>query len=137
MNLYIKLQDGNPVDHPILEDNFKQAFPEIDTNNLPPTFGIFTRKPKPNIGPYEEYMGVEYVQEGESYTDSHIVRQFTPEEIAAKQQSVRLQWAVQGYPSWIFNEEQCVFESPTPYPSDGARYIWDEPTTSWVLFEET
>lgn len=135
MKLYIRLQDGNPVDHPILEDNFIQAFPDIDTNNLPPTFSEFVRVPQPTTGPYEEYMGVEYVKDGDVYTDSHIVRQLTEEEKAAKKQSARYQWAVQGYPSWIFNEELCVFEPPTPYPTDGLTYQWDESTTSWVQFE--
>jgi exodeoxyribonuclease VII large subunit len=33
---------------------------------------------------------------------------------------------------WVFNEELCRFESPTPKPDDGKAYIWDEPTTSWA-----
>jgi len=36
------------------------------------------------------------------------------------------------YPSWIFNEETCLWESPTPYPTDDKIYHWDETTTSWV-----
>ena len=137
MNLYIRLQDGTPVDHPILEDNFKQAFPDIDTENLPPTFGKFVRVSRPaNIGPYEEYMGVEYVKNGDVYTDSHILRQFTDEEKAAKQQEAHDQWSKIGFPSWIFNEERCLFESPIPYPTDGQIYKWDEPTLSWVKLED-
>jgi len=36
------------------------------------------------------------------------------------------------YASWTINETSCVWEPPTPYPQDDKRYIWDEPTTSWV-----
>ena len=41
-------------------------------------------------------------------------------------------YAPQPYPSWTLNETSCVWESPTPMPSDGKIYTWDEATTSWV-----
>lgn len=36
------------------------------------------------------------------------------------------------FASWSLNEETCLWESPSPYPSDGKIYVWDEPTTNWV-----
>jgi hypothetical protein len=38
------------------------------------------------------------------------------------------------YNSWVFNEETCLWDPPTPRPSDlGTKlYLWDEITTSWV-----
>jgi hypothetical protein len=41
-------------------------------------------------------------------------------------------YAPQPYPSWILNEETCLWEAPTPMPTDGKIYIWDEPTKTWV-----
>ena len=38
----------------------------------------------------------------------------------------------QPYPSWILNETSCIYEAPTPYPTDDLMYSWDEDTTSWV-----
>jgi hypothetical protein len=38
----------------------------------------------------------------------------------------------QPYPSWIFDENTCVWFPPTPMPEDGKYYNWDESTTSWV-----
>jgi len=38
----------------------------------------------------------------------------------------------QPYPSWILNEETCIYEAPVPYPQDDKMYFWDEETTSWV-----
>jgi len=38
----------------------------------------------------------------------------------------------QPYPSWTLNEDTCLWEPPVPFPTDGQRYYWDEPTTSWV-----
>jgi len=37
------------------------------------------------------------------------------------------------FPSWVLNEETCLWDAPVPYPQDGKPYRWDEPTTSWVL----
>jgi hypothetical protein len=37
------------------------------------------------------------------------------------------------YPSWILNEETCIWEAPVLYPNDGQLYSWDETTKSWVL----
>jgi hypothetical protein len=37
----------------------------------------------------------------------------------------------QPYPSWLLNEDTCLWEAPTPYPENGKRYSWDEATTSW------
>ena len=38
----------------------------------------------------------------------------------------------QPFASWILNEDTCLWESPTPYPTDGKIYEWDEPTLAWV-----
>lgn len=39
------------------------------------------------------------------------------------------------FPSWVLNEETCLWSSPVPYPTDNKRYSWDEATTSWVELE--
>lgn len=36
------------------------------------------------------------------------------------------------YPSWVLNEQTCLWEPPTPYPNDGKAYKWDEATQSWI-----
>ena len=38
------------------------------------------------------------------------------------------------YPSWILDEETCLWNPPTPMPTDGKIYNWDEATTSWTEF---
>ena len=50
MNLYIRLIDGKPFEHPIFEDNLIEAFPEIDLNNLPPNIVKFNRIPIEECG---------------------------------------------------------------------------------------
>jgi hypothetical protein len=39
----------------------------------------------------------------------------------------------QPFPSWILNEDTCLWNAPTPMPIDGQVYRWNEPTTSWML----
>jgi hypothetical protein len=41
-------------------------------------------------------------------------------------------YAPQPYPSWILNQSTWTWEAPTPMPTDGKVYTWDEATTSWV-----
>lgn len=37
------------------------------------------------------------------------------------------------YNSWVLNEDTCLYEAPTPMPTDAdKRYSWDEDTTSWI-----
>ena len=40
--------------------------------------------------------------------------------------------APQPYPSWTKNSTTYLWEAPTPKPTDGKRYSWDETTTSWL-----
>ena len=35
--------------------------------------------------------------------------------------------------SWVLNEDTCRWEAPTPYPTDGKNYLWDETSLSWVI----
>jgi len=84
MELFIRLQDGQPFEHPIFGDNFRSAFPDVDTNNLPPEFARFTRVQPPVVGTYEVYEGVTYEPCPEGFTDVHHVRPMTDEERTAK-----------------------------------------------------
>lgn len=132
MELFIQIRNGQPFEHPIFGDNFRQAFPNIDTNNLPESFARFVRVERPAVGVYEVYEGVTYEWQNGLVTDVHHVRAMTAEEITAKQAAVKTSWAENGYVSWVFDEAICSFKAPTPYPTDGKIYRWDEPTTSWV-----
>jgi hypothetical protein len=35
------------------------------------------------------------------------------------------------FPSWVLNEDTCLWGSPVPMPTTG-MHTWDEATTSWV-----
>jgi len=38
------------------------------------------------------------------------------------------------YASWVLDEGTCLWNSPTPKPTDGKMYDWNEETTSWIEF---
>ena len=37
------------------------------------------------------------------------------------------------FDSWLLNEEKGNWEPPTPYPTDGQSYIWNEITKLWDI----
>jgi hypothetical protein len=41
----------------------------------------------------------------------------------------------QPYPSWTLNNDTCLWEAPTAYPTDGEMYVWNEDTLSWEEVE--
>ena len=38
------------------------------------------------------------------------------------------------FPSWVLDEETCLWNAPTAMPTNGKMYNWDEETTSWIEF---
>lgn len=40
------------------------------------------------------------------------------------------------FDSWVLNEDTCWWESPTPYPQDGKKYVWDETIQEWIEVTE-
>tara|TARA_R110000744_G_C18910427_1_gene510470 strand:+ start:81 stop:488 length:408 start_codon:yes stop_codon:yes gene_type:complete len=133
MRLFIRIRDGQPFKHPLFEDNFRQAFPDVDVDNLPEGFAAFERGAVPAVGTYQTREVETYEKVGGIYTDVHKIREMTEGEVAAKQQGVKDAWAIKpNRTSWVFNEETCSYDPPFPRPDDGAWYAWNEETTSWI-----
>ena len=36
------------------------------------------------------------------------------------------------FPSWVLNEQTCLWDAPVARPGDGKVYVWNEPTISWI-----
>jgi len=60
MELFIKIVDGQPSEHPILGDNFREVYPDIDTANLPSNFARFERVEQPVINKFQVVEGPVY-----------------------------------------------------------------------------
>jgi hypothetical protein len=89
--LFIQIRDGEPHEHPIRGDNFREVFPNIDPENLPADqFAKFIRVRTPEVGTYEvaelTYGWVEGVVK-----DIWTIRPMTEEEHADKFEQMSLE----------------------------------------------
>ena len=74
-----------------------------------------------------------YVWNNGSIVTEWPIEYYPPEEKLERQNIIKDAFANNvGFTSWLWNEEECRFDPPTPKPNDGHNYNWDEPTTSWV-----
>lgn len=40
------------------------------------------------------------------------------------------------FPSWVLNENTCLWDAPIPVPEDGNKYSWDEEGQQWILITQ-
>jgi len=135
MDFFIQIdENGQAKEHPIVGDNFRQAFPHIDINNLPSNFARFERVPAPIRAPYEKNHRTSYQKRSDGvWADTYACDPMTSEEIVVLQDQVKAAFAANaGFASWVFNETTCMFDPPVPYPNDGKNYRWNESTTNWA-----
>jgi hypothetical protein len=138
MELFICVdENGNTIDHPILGSNFREAFPHIDTENLPPEFAKFVRVPYPTLGVYEVLDNEisTYQQVNGVFTDVWAVRNMTDAEKLAKQQLVKDAFndrpQVENWAAWVFDETLCKMQPPIPRPPQDAAKIAAGVFTFW------
>jgi hypothetical protein len=139
MKLLIRLENGQPIGHPILLENFLQAFPSINLYDLPnQEFAWFERVQAPIVGVYEKNQTVTYQWVGDVVKDVWTVEPMTEAEKLEKQNLVKENWKEFGAnlnPSFIFYEDKCDYGPPIPPPVvEGKDFIWDEETLSWKEF---
>lgn len=137
MKLYIQVKDGNPINHPALEENLLQAF-----ETIPDDWEPFIRRPPMPVGLYQVIDGEHpiYAKVNGVWTDVWIVRNMTADEKLAIQQPVHDMWANRPYASnfttWVYNEAANTYEPPFPRPDDapeGFQYRWNGADNNWKL----
>jgi len=148
MNLYIRIKDGQPFEHPILEHNLRQAFPDVDVNNLPPEFATFERVERPVLGEYETLVSENPTYElvDGVYKDVWHKRDMTAEEMSAKKQAAIKAaqdfWSArpqaENWSAWVLNEETFIYEPPIPRPEKdqtkidaGILTVWCGAEANW------
>lgn len=131
-NLFIEVDNGRALNHPISGHNLRLFIPDFDFDNPPAPFFKFIRKLPPPIGPFETFNGVSYeLVNGLYFTDTFHITTLSEEEKISK----KTEWLAnhaQPFPSWIFNESNLSWDPPIPYPADGKEYLWQEKTQNWV-----
>ena len=156
MTFYIKIDENNkPIDHPHLEENVKELYPDHDFSSPPAGWLEFIRKP-PKAGAYQKFdesigadialafphNGLEYKLIDGKIEDYWHCIDMTDEEKKAQQDKVKAHWAAldpAGPASWSFDEATCRYKAPVDLPSNawsetnpnGSHYKWNEKTTSW------
>jgi hypothetical protein len=132
MNLYIEVENGQAKNHPAYEDNLINAF-----GSVPDNWESFVRIEKPTIDVYQIFNSEEpiYQKINNVWTDVWSIRDMTDEEKTSKQQQTKDLWAAQpnisNFDAWIFNEQTCSYQPPTPCPTDRAVF-WQGTTNLWV-----
>lgn len=119
MELFIRLVDGQPFEHPIFGDNFRQAFPDVDVDNLPPEFARFERVEQPNAATTFEVEECSYQWVDGIVKDVWTVRPMTAEEEAQKRQDL-----TDGAIVSVEFMKGMAQQNADNAPSDAAKEAW-------------
>lgn len=139
MELFIRIVNGQPFEHPIMGDNFRQVFPDVDTSNLPPEFARFERVQPPDLGVYEilDPENSTYELIDGVYKDVWHKRDMTAEEKTAKQQQAISRFnarpQAENWSAWTLSEENCAMKPPIPRPApvEGVLVMWCGAENNW------
>lgn len=102
----IRIENGQPYEHPIAIENFTSVYPDIDVNNLPSNFAKFKRIEPPQKKPFEVYVEGTYEFIDNIWQDVHHYRQMTQEE---KAQAIAKELSRPNPNGHIFDEENFVW----------------------------
>lgn len=133
MELYIQIRDGQPYEHPILGDNFREAFPHIDVNNLPPEFARFERLPDPKNATTFQVDEVRYEWVGDVVKDVWAVREMTQEEKTQKLEVLTESALLRCKSLKTMSQEQLTLST-----TDEQRQAWTDhlaELSAWVLID--
>ena len=132
-NLYIQIENGIPISHPVIEENLKMFFPDLDPNNPPEGFCRFVKSPVPEPGTNEIIDSVSY-ELSNYYTDLYGVKTYVDiyhmkdislydkSEIVDRFKELSPQQA-----DWVFDYATDSLVPPIPKPDDGEEYVWMYP----------
>jgi len=133
MNLYIQVENGQPVNHPATEDNLIAALRKVPDNWEP-----FVRVERPALGIYEalENEEPEYQYVDGVWTDVWAVRTMTAEEKAVVREQIIAGFALLpnafNFTAWVFDEENASMAPPTSKPvEEGKLFAWSGADNDW------
>lgn len=133
MELFIRIVDGKPFEHPIFGDNFREAFPDVDVNNLPPEFARFDRIPKPTADMFEVVEGPVYEWIDGIVCDVWAIRSMTAEEEAQKRQDLS-----DNANAAVEFSKNMAQQNANTAPSEAAKQAWLDyfaELNSWSLVD--
>lgn len=137
MKLYIRIKDNQPYKNPITKKNMKEAFPEVDLDNLPEGWAKFEKVPRPLLTSPYQTASSEYGWDGDIVKDIWTIKEISQEEKIRMQEEVKQNWKNSlNFEGWTFDETICGFVPPVPQPDDGYPYTWSIKTNNWIRVDE-
>lgn len=140
MKLYIRIENGFPVNHPAIEENLLDAF----NGEIPADWEPFIRVPDPTrsnnkivLTHYEPL----YVKKDGIWYDYWEYRDKTPEELEEMYRPIKERWNanpyVHNFSAWTFDDVKLMYVPPIPRPADhglqGKFYQWSGVENNWKL----
>lgn len=133
MELFIQIVDGKPFEHPIFGDNFRQAFPDIDIDNLPAEFARFERVEQNVVPSVFEVAEVSYQLIDGIVKDVWTIRSMTSEEKLKKRQEL-----TDGANATVELMKELAQQNSNNAPSNSAKEAWISylsELNAWVLVD--
>ena len=126
MTMFIKLENGQPVGHPILEENFRLLFPNANLSLPfvaeevePLGFGLYDFSSQPDIGTFEKAVEVTPVKgECGRWLQTWAIEPMTEEEVAARTEQ---EWGAVRYQR-NFRLSRCDWTQLPDAPVDAATW---------------
>jgi hypothetical protein len=134
MNLYIQIENGQPINHPAFEQNLIEAFGEIPSN-----WEAFIRVERPTPTIYQVFDNEEtiYAKVNGVWTDVWSLRDMTEQEVTAKQQGVIDEFnsreQAENWSAWVLDQATCVMRPPIQRPQriEGKNVFWCGAENNW------
>lgn len=124
---FAKINDNNIVEEVIVidDDDCKGAFPQSEILGKEYILNVLKKEGTYLQTSYNTYGGQHIFNgkplrknyAGENYFYDNVKDAFIPPK---------------PYPSWILDNETCLWNSPVPHPNDGKLYDWDEDNQKWI-----
>lgn len=137
IELYIKVENGVVVDHPMHPSCVSSIYPGIDLQNLPPYVAKFHKKLRPcppEISLFDivsDTPTYKFVESEHAVYETWDVTPMPSELIEANIQQIKDDWEVSGFKNWTFNEKTYRFDPPHSPPNDGKNYAWNDDDLDW------
>jgi len=133
MNLYIQIENGQPINHPAFEDNLIQAFGFIPSNWQP-----FIRVNQPDnllTSPFQISKSTYTLSsDGVTWEDVWTAVEMTD---AEKSALIAQTEANPPGPNVTLNTTTLQWTPNTAKPTDGQKYYWNYQTGEWVVATDT
>ena len=118
--LYIRVQNGQPVDHPVTGWNLRMIYPDASEDNIPKGFERFTRIPPPILQPNQVLDGVVYEKTNYGWQDRYIVRDMNDEEKKHFVEQTKIMEELKSYPKDKMEALNTLIQSGEIDPSPEA-----------------